>query len=348
MEPNMQNKKLIKMSIVTGIILVVILVIPKRYVRFEVSVSGMMNTDAVIKAMAKNKSDAQRAVRDALKALRKIEELANAHNGESEISKVNSNAAEKAVKVSDELFELFDESEKFSKMSDGAFDITVGPLLELWKTAAETNQPPSAGEIVAVKKKVGYDKLLLDPRKKTILFAVRDMRIDLGGIAKCYAVDKAIEAMKAAGAVGGMVDVGGDISCFGVPFSGKKFWLIGLQNPAVDSPDDNSKKLLLELRLEDAAVATSGHYRRGYSIAGQTVSHIIDPATGRGSNALSSVTIIALTAAQADAVATAVTVMGKEKGLKLIENSPGVEAILISPAPNYEITYSSDVKKYLK
>ena len=124
--------------------------------------------------------------------------------------------------------------------------------------------------------------------------------------------------------------------------------MIGVQDPNVKSTDDTSKKPLLVLQLEEAAVATSGHYRRGYSFADEHISHIVDPNSGKGGDALSSVTIIAPTATEADALATAVSVMGREKGLTLIESLAGVEAIMITPGPGFEIVFSKNARKYIK
>ena len=168
------------------------------------------------------------------------------------------------------------------------------------------------------------------------------MRLDLGGIAKGYAIDRAVEAMRAGGAVGGMVDVGGDIRCFGRRKNDSQEWLIGLQNPRVEGD------LLLKLRLNDMAVATSGDYRRFVLIDGQRYSHIFDPAKSTSAKELRSVTIIAPTAIQADILATAVSVMGKEKGLKLIESTPDTEAIIIPADSEKNIVKTSGADVFIK
>ena len=149
------------------------------------------------------------------------------------------------------------------------------------------------------------------------------MFLDLGGIAKGYAIDKAIEILKDAGIKGAMVDIGGDLRCFGKSANDKKHWLIGLQDPAAEG------EILMKLNMDDMAVATSGDYRRFVMIEDQKHSHIVNPATADSAQDLSSVTIIAPAAMAADALATAVTVLGSDKGLELIETIPECEAFII-------------------
>jgi thiamine biosynthesis lipoprotein len=177
------------------------------------------------------------------------------------------------------------------------------------------------------------------------------MRLDLGGIAKGYAVDKAVEAMWREGAIGGMVGAGGDIRCFGKP-ADKDTWRVGLQNPvAAKLPDSNgvisAEEVLMVLKVNDMAVTTSGDYRRFVTIDGKRYSHIIDTNTATGASKLSSDTILAATAVDADALSTAVNVMGAEKGLALVESLGGVEAILITAGPEYKVVKSSGADAYL-
>jgi thiamine biosynthesis lipoprotein len=195
---------------------------------------------------------------------------------------------------------------------------------------------------------VGYEKLKLNNQNKTIEFSVNGMRVDLGGIAKGYAIDKAVEAMQACGAIGGMVDIGGDIRCFGTPAKGKEHWLIGLQDPNETKDGLGESEPLLVLKLTDAAIATSGGYRRFALIEGKKYSHIIDTKTGYSSDQLTSVTIISKNATDADALATAVSVMGAEKGLALIEELPQTEAILIPSQPKLQLIKTTGAEKYFE
>ena len=174
------------------------------------------------------------------------------------------------------------------------------------------------------------------------------MKIDLGGIAKGFAIDKAAEVLINKGAIGAMVDVGGDIRCFIKPDAKRKSWYIGLQDPKNTDKSELINQYLLTLELENSAVTTSGDYRRFVLIEGEKFSHIIDPAKAASSTDISSVTIIAASATDADALATAVSLMGEEKGLELIEKTKDTEAILISAAPEFKLKKTSNADEYIK
>jgi thiamine biosynthesis lipoprotein len=219
--------------------------------------------------------------------------------------------------------------------------------VDLFGSAEKKGDAPSEEEIAEAKLKVGFEKLKLDEQNRTVKFAVDGMKLDLGGIAKGYAIDKAVEAMQRCGAIGGMVDVGGDIRCFGTPPRGKSKWLIGLQDPNKAGIGLDTGKSLLVLELTDAAIATSGNYRRFTLIDGKKYSHIINTKTGYGSDELASVTIIAQNATDADALATAVSVMGPEKGLKMIESLAETEAILIPAGPEQPLVQSKGARQYI-
>jgi len=307
----------------------------------------VMGTFARAVAVAADSKIADKAIEAALAEIENVDKLMSDYKSDSEISRVNRDAFTHPVPVSEPTYEVLKRSIEFSKLTGGAFDITVGPLVDLWRSAKKKNAVPSEEEIAAAKAKVGFEKLILDDQQRTVRFAVEGMRLDLGGIAKGYAVDKAIEAMQKAGAVGGMVDIGGDLRCFGKPPKGKTKWSVGLQNPDISKNADESD-LLLILKLDSAAVATSGDYQQFALIEGKRYSHIINRRTGAGAVGLSSVTIIADNATDADALATAVSVMGAEKGLALIKKMPGVEAILITSPPKYEIIKTSGAGKYIK
>ncbi len=319
-----------------------------RFVRpFELE-SGyrlVMGTFARVVVVAKDTDTARRCIENAFTEIDRVDELMSDYKSDSEISLVNTNAAEKAVKVSKSTFEILQRSVKFSRLTDGAFDITVGPLVDLFRLAKESQIAPGQEEIEKAKSKVGYEKLILDRKNKTVQFTIEGMRLDLGGIAKGYAIDKAIEAIQEAGAIGAMVDIGGDIRCFGVPAKGKDRWLIGLQDPNLPR-DTPGPSLVLTLRIADGAIATSGDYQQFVLIEGKKYSHIIDRQTGTSTEGLSSVTIIADNATNADALATAVSVMGAEKGIALIETLPNTEAILMPSGPKPEPIKSTGAEKY--
>jgi thiamine biosynthesis lipoprotein len=188
----------------------------------------------------------------------------------------------------------------------------------------------------------------LDANETTVRFTVEGMKIDLGGIAKGYAINKSVEAMKKCGMISGMVDLGGNIRCFGEPPAGTKKWLIGVQDPNTVTDEFSAGKPFLVLELGDVAVATSGHYRRFVTVQSKRHSHIIDPHTGSDSDKLASVTIITPDAMTADALSTAVSVMGAQKGLALIEALPDTEAILVTGLPGQRIVKTNGAQKYIR
>jgi thiamine biosynthesis lipoprotein len=200
----------------------------------------------------------------------------------------------------------------------------------MWKIAADTNTPPTHAQISEARSHVDWTQVILDPNALTVAFGRSGMKVDLGGIAKGYGIDLCIRALKDHGARGGMVDIGGDIRCFGRAPHGKTAWHIALQDPlSANRPEANQVRLVLQ--VTDRAVTTSGHYYRFELVGHEKISHIIDSHQGTGAQRLSSVTILAPTAMTADALATAVSVMGHEKGLALIETLPDIEAIVIDP-----------------
>jgi thiamine biosynthesis lipoprotein len=316
----------------------------------------VMGTFARVLVVAPDKRTAQRCIDAAFEQFRQIEALMSWRKDDSEIAHINRDAYAKPVRVSGPTFEVLQKSVEFSRLSEGAFDITVGPLMELWRRAEDANRLPTDAELKQTLSRVGFEKLILDANNMRVRFAVDGMKLDLGGIAKGYAVDKAVEAMQEAGAVGGIVDAGGDIRCFGTPSKGRTHWLIGLQDPNVEIENGESKiesliggsRPLLIFRFTDAAVATSGNYHRFVTVGGKRFSHIVNPKSGYSSESLASVTIICPAATNADALGTAVTVMGKEKGLALIERIPDTEAILITSAPEFKQIRTAGVEKFIK
>lgn len=318
-------------------------IVSNRPVELESSTKLVMGTFSRIIVVAKDIETARNCIKEAFAEIDNVNELMSDYKDDSEIGIVNKNAAEKPVPVGESTFEVLQRSIEFSKLTDGEFDITVGPSVDLFRAAKKSHIAPTQEQIDKAKSKVGYEKLIIDKTDRTVQFTIEGMRLDLGGIAKGYAIDKAIESMKTNGAIGAMVDIGGDIRCFGVPANRKKYWLIGLQNPNLNM--DSSANLVLKIKIAEGAIATSGDYQQFVIIEGKKYSHIIDRRTGSGAEGLSSVTIIADNATDADALATAVSAMGAEKGLALIEKLPNTEAILVPSGD--EILKTSGADKYI-
>jgi len=320
---------------------------PGKQVELDSGHRMVMGTFARIVVIAKDSDTAGNCIENAFTQINKVDELMSDYKGDSEISRINRDGFKKAVQLSQSTFEVLQKSIEFSELTEGAFDVTVGPLVELFRKAKRKQVLPDQDEIADARSKVGFEKLKLDGRNKTVQFTVEGMQLDLGGIAKGYAVDKAVEAMQNHGAIGGMVDLGGDIRCFGAPLKGRDHWVIGLQNPDMEE-DSDGREVLLKLKITNGAIATSGDYQQFIIIEGKRRSHIIDRNTGTSTEGLSSVTIIADNATNADALATAVSVMGSENGLELIEKIPGVEAILITSEPEFKIIKTAGAEMYIK
>jgi len=312
----------------------------------------VMGTLVRVVAVTEHQWQGKRCIEAGFEQLKRIDAMMSDYKNDSELSRVNREAFTNPVKVSPELFEILQKSVRFSRLSNGAFDVTVGPLVDLWHKAGEANTVPDENTLATAKARVGFEKLILDANERTVRFAVKGMRLDLGGIAKGYAVDKAVEVMRREGAIGGMVCASGDIRCFGKP-ADKDTWRVGLQNPVAANPSDSNgaigaEQVLMVLKVNDMAVSTSGDYRRFVTIGGKKYSHIIDTNTATGANKLSSDTILAANAVDTDALSTAVNVMGAEKGLALVESLDGVEAILITVGPEYKVVKSGGADAYLR
>ncbi len=343
------NNKTVRVLVFLAVVVVVALLIrnlaaPKG-VQLQSGFGGsrvVMGTFANITAVAADDETIKASIEAAFDKLVEVDEMMSDYKADSELSVVNRDAFAGPVEVSDELFEVLKASVDYSRKTQGAFDITIGPVVELWRRAAKGGKKPGEEELAEAKARVGYEKLILDEKNKTVRFAVEGMKLDLGGIAKGYAVDRAIEEMKKAGAAGGLVDVGGDIRCFGVSPKFNNIWRVGLEDPS------GASSYLLVLKLSDAAIATSGDYRRFVVVDDKRYSHIIDPATTASAGGLTSVTVIAARALDADALATSVSVMGRAKGLGLIESIDNAEAIIIPTDKKLEFVKTSGAEAYIR
>jgi thiamine biosynthesis lipoprotein len=264
------------------------------------------------------------AVRAAFHEIERLEAILSSFRGDSMVAKINS-AGTKDIPLDDDTFYVVERALYFYRVSGGAFDITVLPLMELWGFRANAKRAmPDKASISAVLERTGSDKIVLDSQKKTIRFLTAGMKVDLGGIATGYAVDRAVDALKTRGIKNGLVDAGGDIRCFGKRSPARQ-WSIGIRDPL------NRGRIIERVLPSDAAITTSGGYEKFVEINGKRFIHIINPKTGCPvENNVLSATIIAEDCLTADALATAAVVMGKDKTLKMIEGLNGVQAVVIT------------------
>jgi FAD:protein FMN transferase len=225
------------------------------------------------------------------------------------------------VKVSDDLFYVLTEGQKVAELSDGAFDMTVGPIVRLWRQARKDRILPDEDERAAALKRVGYKKMVLDPKAKTVDLRVPGMLLDLGGIAKGYAADEGLKVLAARGITSALVAASGDIAVSGAP-PGKPGWRIDI----APLPGDKEKRQLL---LKDAAVSTSGDSEQFVEIAGVRYSHVVDPRTGLGLTGRRSVTVVARRGIQADSLTKVASILPADEAVKKIESVEGAATLVV-------------------
>ncbi|RPI60098.1 MAG: FAD:protein FMN transferase, partial [Planctomycetaceae bacterium] len=272
-------------------------------------------------------------------ALRNVESHMSAHLADTDISRFNLAKVGEEVPMDPDTIKVLRIAQQYAKTTDGLFDVTCRPLLQLWKRAGKADRVPTAQETKETLALLGWDNIKLTDKGATKL--KEGASLDLGGIAKKWAIDKAADAMKKENLLGGIVNVGGDLRCFGQRKGGGK-WLIGIKNPFAKDTD-----IIAKMNIGEGAVCTSGNYERFVTIGGKRYSHIVDPRTGKTADAIPSVTTYGKTAVDAGIWATALSVTGKD-GLKLIPKESGVEAMLISGEPkNYKFIYTDGFAKLL-
>lgn len=242
---------------------------------------------------------------------------------DSELSRLSRAPAGEAIAVSDDLFVILWKSKDLFEASDGAFDVTVGPLIRLWRRSRKAGELPTSIQIQGAKERIGFEKLKLDPETQSVTKTVDNMVLDLGGIAKGYAADEALRILREGGFARALVAASGDIA-LGDPPPGSEGWKVALETMEMAEPGE------AELELKRSAVSTSGDTQRFLLIDGQRYSHIVDKQTGVGLTERISVTVTAPHATLSDSYATAVSLFGKEKGLALIEKSEGLECRIVS------------------
>lgn len=282
-----------------------------------------MGTFVTIRLSGFRWDDFDSAFEKAFSAIDKVSGIADVYDKESEISRLNLRACEEPVKASRDLFLLIKDSVIMYRDSKGSFDITIAPLAELWKPYKSRDSIPDKEAIDRALSLAGSDNIILNEEEESVFFKKKGMKIDLSAIAKGYAVDKAIEAIKEAGFKSALVNAGGDIFCLGR----KDFfflWRIGIRGPR------NRDRLLKVLKLSDKAIATSGGYEQYFVYKNKDYTHLIHPKTGYPVESIySSVTVIAGRCFLADAIATAVSVGGRQIAERLKRLYPGIEIIQI-------------------
>ncbi|MCL6629402.1 MAG: FAD:protein FMN transferase [Armatimonadetes bacterium] len=286
--------------------------------RFEYSQMAM-GVRARIVVYARDQSAAEQACRAAFDRITFLDSVMSDYRQDSELIKLCANAGGTPTKVSRELLSLIIRCQYLAKLSDGSFDITVGPLVKLWRQARKSGQLPADAQIAKAKSLVGWQKLSIDRTRCTVRLELPGMQLDLGGIAKGYACDEAIRVLKDHGIDTALVEMGGDIVVSGPP-PGKEGWEIELANLG----GSFEKRLL----LAHAAVSSSGDTEQFVEIEGRRYSHIVDPKTGLGLTNRMAVTVIGPSGTLCDGLSTTLSVMDERQGRALVDKFPGVRAYL--------------------
>ncbi len=246
---------------------------------------------------------------------------------DSDVSRFNRTAADTPVPLHRDTLRVLQLAKALSQQTDGAFDITVRPLSQLWRDAAKAGRRPTDEQLAGVRQQVGSEKLQIQADSATK--SVNGLEVTLDAIAKGFAIHQAVLALQKFDLQGGLVDVGGDIECFGRPAEGDA-WRIAVQHPSADT---HLLVLELDAREQTIAVCTSGDYQRFMMIDGKRFSHIVDPRTGQPAQSATSVTVVGPSATITDAWATALSVLGPQEGIRYLPRESRLEALFLT-GPN--------------
>jgi thiamine biosynthesis lipoprotein len=287
------------------------------------AVIGRLMLGTLVETEARHESVA--AARDALGAafdrIDDVDRLMSVFH-DSEVTRLARAAGAEAVPVSEDTYRVLAEARAVAAVTRGALDVTILPLMRLWTAAAARGRVPSRAELDATARLVGVEGLFLDPRARTARLGEPGAGVDLGGIGKGYAVDIAVDALRARGVQSGIVNAGGDLRVLGRSPGGTP-WRIGLRHPL--RPDS----LLLALWVEDEAVCTSGNYFRYFTVAGRRYGHVLDPRRGTPAEPALSATVVAPRAMRADGLATGALVCGVQGALDVMA-AAGADGVVVS------------------
>ena len=303
---------------------------------------------------APDKYIAEKTFNKVFQEINRLDYLMSNYKKESVLSELNRNASAEPTNCNKELASVIEQSLQYSDITDGAFDITIGPLMKKWGFFKKKGRIPGKEELESALESVSYKSIIIEEKTikslaknpgtvKTVFFKNPGTQIDLGGIGKGYAVDRAISVLKQNGINSALINFAGNIYTFGTP-PGKDSWVIGLQHPR------ESEGILGTFEIKDKAVSTSGDYENFFTIEGKRYSHIIDPRTGNPVKGIVSVTIVTGNATRADALSTGIFVLGLTKGIELIEQLSDVEGIIVYEDADSKLSTktSSGMRKLFK
>ena len=280
---------------------------------------AIRGTASVVELGADGRGQGEAAIDAVMAEMHRIDRSMSPHKPDSELSRINREAGRQAVRLSAEMAALIDRAIEFSRWSDGAFDISYASVGQLYDYRAGI--APDDAAVAEARQAIGWQQLLLDRAAGTLRFGQPGMRIDLGGFAKGHAVDRSIAILRERGIAHAMVSAGGDSHLLG-DHRGRP-WMIAVRDPRREGG------AAAVLPLQDVAVSTSGDYERFFIQGGVRHHHLIDPRTGRSPSGVRSVTIVADDGLTSEALSKTVFVLGRERGLALIDSLPGVDAVVV-------------------
>ena len=283
---------------------------------------GIMGTRITVELWADDETKADPAIDAVLDEMRHIDESMSTYKPTSEVSLVNAKAADGPMRISKELFDLLTTAKEYSVITEGAFDITYASVGYMYDFRNHIR--PDEAQIDKALPAVNFRHVLLDPKNQTVQFSQKGVRIDLGGIAKGYSVDRGIEVLKARGFTRAYISAGGDSRIIGDRFG--KPWMVGIRDPR-----KGEGEVITRIPLADAAISTSGDYERFFEENGVRYHHIIDPRTGHSASQVRSATVMAPTATQTDGMSKTAFVLGADKALEIINRMPEYDAVFVLP-----------------
>jgi FAD:protein FMN transferase len=299
--------------------------VPSQHLsRFEFS-QPHMGTLWRITLYASDAASASNAVRSAFARVRALDQIMTDYDPDSELERLRKYPVRTPVKVSDDLFDVVQRSQEFSRQTKGAFDITVGLEVQLWRRARRQRALPAEDRLAAARRAVGYEKLRLDPHNRTATLLADNIHLDLGGIAKGYGADAALRVLRQMGLRRALVAASGDLA-IGDPPPGKRGWRVG-----IGAVGGRAGDLAEQLTLCNVGVSTSGDLEQFVELNGTRYSHIVDPRTGMALTNRIQATVIADCATRSDALATSVCVLGADAGMKLIDADRRTAALILVP-----------------
>ncbi|MEO7977280.1 FAD:protein FMN transferase [Flavobacterium sp.] len=302
---------------------------------------SMLGSPFEITVVARDTIEANKYIDLSVSEVKRIENEISDWIPTTLISQVNQNAGIKPVKVTPEVFELVERALKISELTSGAFDISYASMDKIWKFDGSMKEMPTEEAIKKSVAKIGYKKIILDKKEKTIFLKESGMKLGLGGIGQGYIADKVEELLFLKGCKSGIVNVSGDINAWGKQPDGK-LWSVGIVNPL------NKNKVFATFPLEDSAVETSGSYEKYVVFNGKRYSHIIDPRTGYPASGVVSVSVFAKKTEIADALATGIFVLGIDVGLDLVNQLKGIGCIIVDDKGAVHVSKNIDIEKYNK